>query len=99
MPVVSSDVAGINEHIQASGGGFSFPTKKLTFDELNKVLPSDEPKDQLFDIDSATDAVVRVAQDRRRAKLMGSSGARYVLANFAFDNAANEFYRQISQCK
>lgn len=96
VPVVSSDIVGICKHVSAANAGFCFPTIKLNFDELNRVLQSNTSKKLLFDIDFAVSAIVSISKDRIAAKAKGKEGARYVAETFSFEKAKNEFYKHIS---
>ena len=97
IPVVTSDVVGISEHIRISDSGFCFPTKKLNFDELNKTLLSNDSKRKLFDIDYTVNAIIQLARDKNLAKKMGSSGANYVAETFDFSKAFNVFNKYLNE--
>ncbi|MCW3090472.1 MAG: N-acetyl-alpha-D-glucosaminyl L-malate synthase BshA [Ferruginibacter sp.] len=96
IPVITSDVVGISNHIIRAEGGYCFPTKKLKYDELNELLKSGNSKKSLFDIDYAVDAMLSIARDKPSAKKMGQNGARYTSEEFSFAKAAKEFYNLIN---
>ncbi|MDI1254556.1 MAG: glycosyltransferase [Flavobacterium sp.] len=95
VPVVTSDVVGIGKHIIKADAGYCFPTKKLQFDELNKVVNSEKSRNNFFDIDYAVSAVVSIANKQVASQNMGVRGANYVVAEFNPDKIVNEFYKLI----
>ena len=96
LPVVTSDVVGIAPHVLKSGGGFCFPVKKLNFDELNRVLDTNEAKQAIFDLDYAVEVIRTIAGDRPGAHLKGLAGAAYVAEEFGIEKAAQIFHQFIS---
>lgn len=96
IPVVTSDIVGISEHIKKAEGGYCFATKKLRFDLLNEVLKSDKSKNDLFDIDSAVNAIVSISQDNLTTKLRGYNAAKYVADEFSIEKISKEFYKYIN---
>lgn len=96
VPVVTSDVVGINKHISKANAGFCFPIKKLKFDELNRVLKSGVSKKHLFEIDYAISTIVNIAKDRTSARIKGLNGSKYVADEFSFEKASKEFYKHIN---
>jgi glycosyltransferase involved in cell wall biosynthesis len=95
VPVVTSDVVGIKEHILLANAGFCFPTVKLSFDDLNVALQNDKPKNIFFDIDYAISAILSIANKNNSTSNMGVRGAKYVLNEFSFENASKAFHKQI----
>jgi glycosyltransferase involved in cell wall biosynthesis len=95
VPVVTSNVVGIKEHILTSNAGYCFPTVKLNFDDLNKSLHNDNIKTKYFDIDYAVSAIQRIATDSILSTSFGNAGAKYVLTEFSYENASREFYKQL----
>lgn len=97
VPVVTSDTVGINEHIVKSKGGICFPTKRLDFDELNKTLNSDKPKQSLFDTDFAVDAIIDISKNKTSAKLKGQAAASYVAKEFSVEKISKVFHKHITE--
>lgn len=95
VPVVTSDIVGICNHILNAKAGFVFPTKKLKYDELNEVINSCSNKRHLFDISFAVDAVVHIAKNREMANSMGKSGADYVRNEFSPEKALKQFSKYL----
>ena len=95
IPVVTSEVVGIRNHIEESKGGICFPTKKLRFDELNLAIEGKISKKHLFDIDYAINAVVIISKNRSMAKKQGLAGAVYVAKEFDQKNIVQEFCKYI----
>jgi glycosyltransferase involved in cell wall biosynthesis len=93
VPVVTSDVVGISEHILKSNSGYCFPTIKLNFDDLNIALQQEKYK--YFDIDYAIDSILAIERNTIKAHSMGEDGARYVQKEFSFENASKEFHKHI----
>lgn len=96
VPVISSDIVGINSHIMKSGGGFCFPTNKLNFDELNDLISTDTEKNKHFDIDFAVDCLRSLAENKASAELMGRKGALYVSEEFSFKKVSGEFHKYLN---
>lgn len=96
LPVVTSEIVGIGPHVLKSGGGFCFPAKKLNFDELNRVLDTNEAKNAIFDLDYAVEVIRNLAGDRHSAHLKGMSGAAYVAEEFGIEKAAQIFHQFIN---
>ena len=96
VPVVTSDIVGIKEHILLSNSGYCFPTIKLNFNDLNTSLQNGNVKNKYFDIDYAVSAVLSIANKSNSSANMGEEGAKYVLHEFSFENASREFYKHIS---
>jgi glycosyltransferase involved in cell wall biosynthesis len=90
IPVVTSDVVGIKNHILKSNSGYCFPTKKLGFDDLNIELENGGSKKGLFDIDYAVDCIQEIAMNRVLSLQMGSAGANYTVTEFSTQNCLNE---------
>lgn len=95
VPVVTSDLVGINEHITASKSGFSVPTKRLNFDQLNHCLNTGMKKDFLFDLDYAIQSIVTLSRSQELIEEMGKRGADYILENFNFDKISSLFYKHL----
>jgi glycosyltransferase involved in cell wall biosynthesis len=85
IPVVTSEIVGIREHIRTSNSGYFIPTKKLKFDKLNELLNNSVKCDSLFDIDYAVSTIESVSRNQENAKAMGKRGAKYVSDNFNFE--------------
>ncbi len=96
IPVVTSDVVGIKEHILIANAGFCFPSVKLGFDDLNIALQKENLKNNFFDIDYAVSAVLEIASKYNSSALMGERGAKYVINEFGFENASKELYKYFS---
>jgi glycosyltransferase involved in cell wall biosynthesis len=95
IPVVTSDVVGIKEHILLANAGFCFPTTKLSFDDLNVAIQNDASKNIFFDIDYAVNAVLSLAHKNSITANMGENGAKYALNKFSFENASKEFHKHL----
>lgn len=95
LPVVTSDIVGICNHILNAKAGFVFPTKRLKYDELNEVINTCSNKRHLFDISYAVDAVVHIAKNREMANSMGKSGADYVRNEFSPEKALKQFSKYL----
>ncbi len=93
IPVVTSNVVGINGHIEKANGGFCFPVKSLRFDELNTVLVSGNSKRHLFDIDFAVDSIAHIAKDRTASRLRAQGAAKYVAEEFVIDRVSKQFQK------
>lgn len=93
VPVVTSDIVGIRDHILTSNSGLCFPTIKLNFDDLNISLQSDKSKNIYFDIDYAISAILGIEQNSNSSALMGEAGAKYVINEFSFENVSKVFYK------
>jgi glycosyltransferase involved in cell wall biosynthesis len=96
VPVVTSDTVGISNHIIKSNGGICFPTKRLSFDELNGVLKSKNSKQRFFNVDYAIDAIAEIARDRTASRLRGQAAANYVAEEFSLEKVSREFYKHIN---
>jgi len=96
VPVVTSDVVGIKEHILASNSGFCFPTTRLNFDDLNVMLRSDRPRNGVFDIDSAIGSLKSIADRSVATDGMGERGAKYVRDTFAAEKICGKLEELIS---
>lgn len=97
IPVVSSDVVGISDHISKANAGYCFPAKNLRLNELNGVLKSAANKKSQFDIDYAINAIVTLAKNREDAQSMGYSGAKYVVSEFSTEKSTIEFYKHLNK--
>lgn len=95
VPVITSDIVGIKKHILKSEAGFCFPTKKLNFDELNKVISEYDTKRRCFDIDYAISLVLEIANKPLKSKEMGNRGAKYVERKFTAEKAIFDFTKFI----
>lgn len=95
VPVVTSDIVGICNHISNAKAGFVFPTKRLKYDELNEVINSCSNKRHLFDISYAVDALVHIEKNREMANSMGKSGADYVRHEFSPKKALKQFSKYL----
>lgn len=96
VPVVTSDVVGISEHVKNANGGYCFPAKRLTFDELNNVLESESSKRHLFDIDSAISAIMEIAKDKTATKLRGQGVSKYVSEEFGLKKTLQQFEKLLT---
>ena len=94
VPVVTSDVVGIREHIVSSGSGICFPTKRLNYDELNSALHANDPTEKYFDIGFAVDALGSLIENKSGD--MGQKGAAYTSQNFNFEIAYKQFNELIN---
>lgn len=93
IPVITSDIVGIREHIDLSQGGFSFATRRLDFEELNCILRKGELKNILFDIDSAVNDLKVLSENEEKRKQIGQQGAQYVLREFSPQKVVKEFHK------
>lgn len=95
LPVVTSDVVGIGEHINKSDSGFCFPTKKLKFDELNQIIDIGKTKKSVFNIDDAVDMICNLSKNETLANVMGEKGAKYVVNEFCIDRISQQFLKHL----
>lgn len=95
IPVVTSNIVGISEHIVASNSGHCFPSIRLNFDALNDAIKSSNSKRIYFDIDYAVDTILSLEKNLELAKEMGKSGAKYVLEEFSFSKVMKEFKKHV----
>lgn len=96
VPVVTSNTAGISEHVKKSNGGICFPVKRLAFDDLNNILNSNKSTEYLFEIDYAVSAVEDIVKNKEIAKLKAKEASAYVAREFHFRKIIEEFYKHIN---
>jgi glycosyltransferase involved in cell wall biosynthesis len=90
IPVVTSDVVGIKEHVQKFDFGYCFPTRKLSFDKLNDILLSDKSNMPLFDIDYAVSSILSLAENKKSSNIR-LEASKYVAEMFDINKAGNLF--------
>lgn len=99
VPVVTSDVVGIGKHIIKANAGVCFPTEKLKFDELNKIMHSNQSKTHLFDIDFAISAIKKLAKEKSTTRIKHIEAANYFKEKFNPQKTTEEFFKISSNDK
>jgi glycosyltransferase involved in cell wall biosynthesis len=96
IPVVTSDVVGIAEHIINAGGGYCFNAKKIDFTELNAAVNHGKNLSTFFDINQAVELLDSLATNTEVAKQKGKAGAKYVIGEFNAEKVVEKFKQMIS---
>lgn len=93
IPVVTSDIVGIRNHILLSEGGICFQTKRLNFSDLNDAMLLPSNVNVFFNIEEASDAIVYLANNYKEAERIGLNGSKYVREKFNSDSVFREFQK------
>ena len=97
LPVVTTDIVGIKEHILECDGGYVFNTFVRGVDEINAVINKPEKPARLFKCDDGIDAIIQLANSSEEAMYKGKSAANYVSHTFCPEKIIPQFLKILAE--